>query len=113
MNDNSDPLARLLAQRQESKGPTPAFSQMSDAEKLLRGYGLTTAQMFYRMPDHPSVLNTFLWSFHDLAPDYPKLFEFIEFWNREIEGPLHSVAFTHRTELRPGQWRHLTAEFIV
>jgi len=40
-------------------------------------------------------------------PDHPKLFEFIEFWQREIDGPLHSVRFCHRKMLSPGEWRNV------
>lgn len=43
-----------------------------DMEMMLRGYGLTTAQIFYRMPDHPLVLQTYVWQDYDLAPDFPK-----------------------------------------
>ncbi|MCH8466428.1 MAG: usg protein [Roseinatronobacter sp.] len=82
-------------------------------ELMLKGYGLTTAEMTYRMPDHTHVLNTYLWQDYDLAPDYPRLFEFIEFWHSTIEGPLHSVRFTHRKQLSAGQWRHVVGEFDI
>ncbi|MGL4415136.1 usg protein [Roseinatronobacter monicus] len=82
-------------------------------ELMLKGYGLTTAEMIYRMPDHIHVLNTFVWQDYDLAPDYPRLFEFIEFWQDSIEGPLHSVRFTHRKQLNAGEWRHVVGEFEV
>lgn len=85
----------------------------SATELMLRGYGLTTAEMIYRMPDHQSVLNTFVWQDYDLAPDYPKLFQFIEFWQEEIEGPLHSVRFTHRKMMSAGEWRHVVGEFRI
>jgi uncharacterized protein Usg len=77
----------------------------SDTELMLKGYGLTTAEFCYRMPDYQSVLNSYIWQCYDLAPKYPKLFEFIEFWQSEIEGPLHSVLFTHRKLISPGEWR--------
>lgn len=82
-------------------------------ELLLKGYGLTTAEMIYRMPDHIHVLNSFVWQEYDLAPDYPRLFEFIEFWQDSIDGPLHSVRFTHRKQLAPSEWRHVVGEFEV
>lgn len=80
---------------------------------MLQGYGLTTAELYYRIPDYQNVLNSFIWQEYDLAPDYPKLFDFIEFWQREIEGPLHSVRFTHRKLIAPGQWRHVVKEFTL
>ncbi len=87
--------------------------QKSDFERMLDGYGLTTAEMFYRMPDHQSILQTFVWQDMDIAPDYPRLFEFIEFWHEKVEGPLHSVRFVHQKMIKPGEWRHVTKEFRI
>ncbi len=87
--------------------------ETSETELLLKGYGLTTAEMIYRMPDYTSVLNTFVWQDYDLAPDYPKMFEFIEFWEREIEGQLHTVRFAHRKLLSPTDWQQIVGEFRI
>jgi hypothetical protein len=43
----------------------------TETELMLKGYGLTTAELFYRMPDYRNVLNTFIWQDYDLAPDHP------------------------------------------
>lgn len=82
-----------------------------DTALMLKGYGLTTAELFYRLPDYQNVLQTFVWQDYDLAPDHPRLFKFIEFWQDEIEGPLHSVRFVHRKEIAAGEWRNQTGEF--
>lgn len=84
---------------------------MTETELMLKGYGLTTAEMIYRMPDYPHVLNTFVWQDYDLAPDHDKLLGFIDFWRSEIDGPLHMVRFCHRKMISPGAWRHVTGEF--
>ncbi len=84
-----------------------------ETELMLRGYGLTTAEIFYRMPDFQSVLQCFVWQEYDLAPDHPELFKFIEFWQDEIEGPLHSVRFVHRKMISAGEWRNVTGEFTL
>lgn len=83
----------------------------SETELLLKGYGLTTAEFTYHLPDHVHVLNTFVWQDYDLAPDHPRLFQFIEYWQSEIEGMLHSVRFAHRKKLKSGEWRNVTGEF--
>ena len=54
--------------------------QARETELMLKGYGLTTAELFYRMPDYQNVLNSFIWQEYDLAPDHPRLFKFIAFW---------------------------------
>jgi uncharacterized protein Usg len=88
---------------------------MSETETylMLKGYGLTTAELFYRMPDFQRVLNSFIWQDYDLAPDHPKLFKFIEFWQDELDGPLHSVRFTHRKMISAGEWQNVTGEFTL
>ena len=57
----------------------------------LKDYRLTTAEILYRLPDHPAVLQSYIWQELDIAPAYPVLKRFLAFWEREIEGPLHSV----------------------
>src|SRR4029453_13558551 len=66
-----------------------------DFIRQLEGYGLTTATILYRLPDHPKLLQTFIWQEYDLAPKFPVLHDFLEFWRRELEGPLHSVRVAH------------------
>src|SRR4051812_17626316 len=46
----------------------------------LEGYGLTTASILYRMPDHRSLLQEFIWQDYDLAPRFPELNKFLSFW---------------------------------
>lgn len=57
----------------------------------LDGYRLTTVEILYYMPDHPHLLQMYIWQDFDLPPKFPRLFHFLDFWNREIEGPIHSV----------------------
>ena len=76
----------------------------------LEGYGLTTANILYRLPDHPAVLQTYLWQDYDLAPRFPELSRFLAFWERELDGPLHSVQVAHQRLLTPGEVRMVTTE---
>ena len=65
---------------------------MTDIEKLIvKDYRLTTAQIYYHMPDIPALLQEFIWQDYDIAPDFPELSRFLQFWTREIDGRLHSV----------------------
>ena len=72
----------------------------------LRGYRLTTAEILYHLPDHPALLQSFLWQQLDIAPDYPVLRKFLDFWCRNIEGKLHSVKVAQVPLLSPGGLRH-------
>ncbi|MCB1499503.1 MAG: usg protein [Bauldia sp.] len=73
-------------------------------------YGLTTAKILYGMPDHPSLLQTYVWQEYDLAPQFPELRRFLEFWQRELEGPLRSVTVAHKRLIRAGEYRSVTQE---
>jgi uncharacterized protein Usg len=77
----------------------------SDFIKQIDGYGLTTAQIHYRLPDTPSLIQLFVWQDYDLAPHFPTLKKFLDFWQRELEGALHSVTVAHRKLIRPAEIR--------
>lgn len=81
-----------------------------DTHKMLDGYSLTTARILYRMPDFKNILQTFIWQEYDLAPKYPKLHTFLDFWRNEIEGQLHSVEVDHCTLISPADVRHICHE---
>src|SRR6266705_5948557 len=76
-----------------------------DFRKQVLGYGLTTAQILYRMPDHPSLLQTYVWQNYDLFPKFPALQDFLSFWQQKLEGPLFSVTVAHSKLIRPAELR--------
>jgi uncharacterized protein Usg len=80
---------------------------------LMEGYGLTTAEIHYRMPDHPSLLQLYVWQDYDLAPVFPTLQGFLEYWRRELDGGLHSVRISHQRLVRPSEWRAVDGVFHV
>ena len=85
----------------------------SEMELMLKGYGLTTAEFLYHMPDHPHLLQSFVWQHYDLAPNFPALYRFIEFWRTKLEGPLHSVKYTHMQLIAPNEWRNVKGELVL
>ncbi|MCG8441898.1 MAG: usg protein [Caulobacterales bacterium] len=56
---------------------------------------LATAEVLYFLPDHPSLLQSFIWQTHDFAPRFPRIEKFLDFWRREIDAAIHSVNITH------------------
>ena len=79
----------------------------------LRGYSLTTAEIMYRMPDYRDILQTFIWQDYDLAPKFPRLIKFLDFWARNLEGPLASVRVAHSGLIRPAELRHVGHEWTL
>ncbi|HLI12333.1 MAG TPA: Usg family protein [Alphaproteobacteria bacterium] len=64
---------------------------MSATGLILKDYRLTTAEILYHLPDFPAVLQSFIWQQVDISPNFPVLRRFLEFWERNLEGRLHSV----------------------
>ena len=73
--------------------------------KQLKDYRLTTAEILYRLPDHPKLLQTYIWQDLDLAPRFPVLRKFLDFWDRELDGKVHSVRVAAAGLIRPAQYR--------
>jgi len=71
----------------------------------LKDYRLTTAEILYRLPDHPEILQTYVWQDMDLAPDYPVLRKFLDFWHRELDGKLYSVRVAAAKSITPPRYR--------
>lgn len=66
---------------------------------VLKPYRLATAEILYHMPDFPGVLQSFTWQHMDLAPDYPELRRFLAYWEKNLEGPLHSVRVARQADV--------------
>ena len=82
-----------------------------DFRKQLEGYGLTTAKILYRIPDHQRLLQTYVWQEYDLWPEFPELARFLQFWRRELDGPLFSVTVAHARLIKPSEIGHIVGEF--
>jgi len=71
----------------------------------LEGYGLTTAEISYYMPDHPALIQLFVWQEYDVWPRFPVLHRFLDHWRREIVAAVHSVRVAHKHLIGPAEWR--------
>jgi uncharacterized protein Usg len=77
----------------------------ADFRRQLQGYGLSTVEISYYMPDHPALLQLFIWQHYDVAPQFPVLRDFLDHWRREVEAALHSVRVAHNHLIGPAEWR--------
>jgi uncharacterized protein Usg len=78
---------------------------MSSLALQLRDYRLTTAEITYHRPDFPSILQKYIWQEFDLAPDFPVLAKFLRFWERSLDGKLHSVQVASAELITPAELR--------
>lgn len=88
-------------------------TEVSDLKLQLRDYRLTTAEIIYHLPDHPDLLQSFVWQHLDLAPDYPNLRRFLDFWRNNIDGKLHSVKVGQARLIGPARFRHIRASHLL
>jgi len=83
---------------------------MLDFARQLSGYRLTTAEILYHMPDHPDLLQTFVWQELDILPEFPVLRKFLDFWDKRLDGKLHSVRVASCGIIQPSEVRHFPVE---
>lgn len=84
---------------------------LSEMELRLRGYRTATAEILYHMPDHPDLLQSFTWQTLDLAPRFPRLIRFLDYWAHHIDGTLHSVRVASKVLIAPCELRLTKNEF--
>jgi uncharacterized protein Usg len=79
---------------------------MSHLTLQLKNYRLTTAEILYHLPDHPGILQTFIWQEYDLIPSFPELHKFLNFWQKNIEGRMHSVTVCHVDLIKSSEFKY-------
>ena len=82
-----------------------------DFRRQVEGYGLTTAHILYRLPDHPSLLQTYVWQEYDLCPEFPELHRFLQFWHSKLDGRLYSITVCHRGLIAPAEIKAVDGVF--
>lgn len=86
---------------------------MADLMLQLRDYRLTTAHILYHLPDHPKLLQSYVWQEYDLAPHFPELKRFLGFWARQLEGKLHSVEVGSKKLITPEDVQFCDSEYLI
>lgn len=86
---------------------------MADFIPQLHDYRLTTAKIIYHMPDFQEILQEFIWQDYDIAPKYPTLNRFLKFWEKELDGPLHSVYVAKTEIITPGEINNANWEGVL
>jgi len=95
----------MMSPRAASNFADEVAATMTDLTLQLKDYRLTTAEILYHLPDHPRLLQTYIWQDLDLAPEFPVLRRFLDFWHRQLDGRLHSVTVGSISLIRPAELR--------
>lgn len=86
---------------------------MSEFSRMLNDYRLTTAEILYRLPDHPVLLQSYVWQDLDVAPAFPVLHKFLRFWEKELEGELHSITVASAKLVLPARFTYCKGELNI
>jgi uncharacterized protein Usg len=86
---------------------------MGDMDLMLKDYRLTTAEILYHMPDHENLLQTFIWQELDRIPDFPRLNDFLSFWQSELDGKLHTVRVAYVGLIQPTEWHFASCDLTL
>lgn len=81
------------------------IDRTNDLAEQLAGKRLTTAEILYYMPERPRLLQSFVWQTLDLAPEFPRMNRFLEFWRAEIDAVIHSVSISCQGLVSPPRLR--------
>lgn len=76
-------------------------------------YRLTTAKILYHLPDYPELLQEYLWQEYDIAPKFPELRNFLNFWTKELDGKLHSVYVAAKEIITPFDTKFYDSEIVI
>lgn len=79
-------------------------------QQQLQNHRLTTAEILYHLPDHPHLLQSFVWQDLDLAPQYPVLRRFLRFWENNLDGALHMVRVASTQLIKPAEFRYVEGD---
>ncbi|HEX9791433.1 MAG TPA: Usg family protein [Kiloniellales bacterium] len=82
---------------------------MGSLHMQLRDFRLTTAEILYHLPDHPTLLQSYVWQEFDLAPHFPALRKFLDFWSHNLDGKLHSVQVANLQLIKAPETRFANA----
>lgn len=115
MTDRQDRPERNGPERSRPEHDGPVRTAAADAgfRAQLAGFSLTTAEILYHMPDYPALLQSYIWQEYDVAPRFPRLKGFLDFWTATLDGKLFKVTVAHSALIRPAELRLIGSELKI
>jgi uncharacterized protein Usg len=69
-------------------------------------YRLVTVDILFHLPDYPSVLQNYMYQTLDSAPHFPEVRKFVEFWQTNLDGKIHSVRLSAAELIKSTDFSH-------
>ncbi len=58
---------------------------------IIKKWTVATVQVVYYIPDYLNIVNEFVWQTDDQLPEYPRITKFLNYWDKNIDGPIKEV----------------------
>ena len=58
---------------------------------IIEKWTIASVQVVYYIPDYLSIVNEFVLQTEDQKPKYPRITEFLDYWDKNIDGPIKEV----------------------
>ena len=58
---------------------------------ILHKWTVATVQVIYYIPDYLNIIQEFMWQTEDQLPEYPRITKFLDYWDKNIDGPIKEV----------------------
>ena len=58
---------------------------------IIKKWTRASVQVVYYIPDYLHLVNEFIWQTEDQQPDYPRINRFLDYWDKNIDGPIKEV----------------------
>ena len=58
---------------------------------ILKKWTVASVQVVYYITDYMNLVNEFIWQTEDQLPEYPRITRFLDYWDKNIDGPIKEV----------------------
>ena len=77
---------------------------------ILKKWTVASVQVVYYIPDYMSLVNAFVWQTEDQLPEYPRITRFLNYWDKNIDGPIKEVYIYDHEEAKV---RHVDRKYKI
>ena len=79
-------------------------------EFILRKWTVASVQVVYYIPDYMNLVNEFILQTEDQHPEYPRITRFLDYWDKNIDGPIKEVYIYDHEEAKV---RHVDRKYKI
>ena len=77
---------------------------------ILKKWTVASVQVVYYIPDYMNLVNEFIWQTEDQLPEYQRITRFLDYWDKNIDGPIKEVYIYDHEEAKV---RHVDRKYKI